>query len=314
MKRMLPGKDKIFGDKNDLLGKQMRAYCDYLLLEKSVALNTYQSYTLDLKKYYEHLTYSSLKDSSKVQETHISEFLKSLAEIGLSPRSIHRIFSTIRGFHKFMVIEEKAMDDPTQYVELPKRSRALPEILSFQEIERILEQPDCGKILGIRDRAILETMYAAGIRVSELLDLKQHHVMTHEGLILVYGKGSKERLIPIGKSALRWIERYQNETRSLLMKKGSSRDTLFLNARGDRLSRMAIWNIVSKCARSAGIRKKIHPHIFRHSFATHLLEGGADLRAVQEMLGHASISTTQIYTHIDREYLKEVHRTFHPRG
>jgi len=168
--------------------------------------------------------------------------------------------------------------------------------------------------LGIRDRAILETLYATGIRVSELVNLKQANLMVDEELILVYGKGSKERLIPIGKSARHWISQYQKNARPFYAKKQKSLDVLFLNVRGTKMTRQAIWNIIRGYASAAGIKKEVHPHTLRHSFATHLLEGGADLRAVQEMLGHADISTTQIYTHIDREYLKEVHRTFHPRG
>jgi integrase/recombinase XerD len=187
-------------------------------------------------------------------------------------------------------------------------------VLSIHEVDEILKQPDTADRLGLRDRAILETLYATGIRVSELVNLKQSNLMIDDGLILVYGKGSKERLVPIGSSARRWIEEYQKRSRVHLAKAGRSQDFLFLNVRGTKLTRDMIRKLVEKYSRRAGLRKSVHPHTFRHSFATHLLEGGADLRSVQEMLGHADISTTQIYTHIDREYLKEVHRTFHPRG
>jgi integrase/recombinase XerD len=190
----------------------------------------------------------------------------------------------------------------------------LPGVLSIAEIDAILKQPDIRKPLGLRDRAILEVLYATGVRVSELTSLKQSNLMFESDLILVFGKGSKERLVPIGSSAIDWVTRYQREVRIHLAKTGRSQDVLFLNFRGGKLSRAAIRDMVVKYAHAAGIKKEIHPHTFRHSFATHLLEGGADLRAVQEMLGHADIATTQIYTHIDREYLKEVHRTFHPRA
>jgi integrase/recombinase XerD len=205
-------------------------------------------------------------------------------------------------------------DDPTQIIDSPKQGKYLPEVLSIQEVDEILKQPDTSRRLGIRDRAMLETLYAAGIRVSELVNLNQSNLRIEDGLMLVYGKGSKERLVPIGRSARKWIEEYQKQTRVHLAKTGKSLDVLFLNVRGTKLTRDMIRKLVEKYSLAAGIGKKVHPHTFRHSFATHLLEGGADLRAVQEMLGHADISTTQIYTHIDREYLKEVHRTFHPRG
>ena len=205
-------------------------------------------------------------------------------------------------------------DDPTQIIDSPKQEKNLPDVLNIFEVDEILKQPDTSNRLGIRDRAMLETLYATGIRVSELVNLKQSNLMIEDGLILVYGKGSKERLVPIGRSARQWIEEYQKQSRVHLAKAGKSQDVLFLNVRGTKLTRDMIRKLVEKYSLAAGIGKKVHPHTFRHSFATHLLEGGADLRAVQEMLGHADISTTQIYTHIDREYLKEVHRTFHPRG
>lgn len=224
------------------------------------------------------------------------------------------MLSAVRGFHRFLIGEDESEDDPTENIDSLKRTKSLPEVLTIPEIDRILEQPLVSKPLGIRDRAALETLYATGLRVSELVDLKQSSLLLEEELLLVFGKGSKERLVPIGKSARHWIVEYQRNARSLYAKKGKSLDTLFLNARGTKMTRQAIWNIIRTYALAAGIKKVVHPHTFRHSFATHLLEGGADLRAVQEMLGHADISTTQIYTHIDREYLKEVHRTFHPRG
>jgi integrase/recombinase XerD len=199
-------------------------------------------------------------------------------------------------------------------ISAPKVNKSLPNVLNINEIESILSQPDIEKKLGLRDKALLETFYACGLRVSELIDLKISDLYLSEEMIRVFGKGSKERFVPIGSSAIKWIEEYLKNSRPLLEKKAKSQHVLFLNSRGTKLSRMGVWKIVNKNAASAGIKKEVHPHTFRHSFATHLLEGGADLRAVQEMLGHVDISTTQIYTHIDRDYIKQIHRDFHPRG
>ncbi len=296
------------------LDRQLKQYCDFLLLEKGIAVNSYASYVFDLKKYYDFLVRARIRDGVKVQETSVSAFLQELHRHGLSSRSRARAFSAIRGFHRFLVGEGLAADDPTVNVDPPKRTKELPGVLSIAEIDSILKQPDVAAPLGIRDRAILETLYATGMRVSELLALTQANLLFDEDLVLVYGKGSKERLVPIGQSAIKWIKVYKEKVRGTLAQTGRSKDIVFLNARGKPLSRTAIWGMVSKYAAAAGIKSEVHPHTFRHSFATHLLEGGADLRAVQEMLGHADISTTQIYTHVDREYLKEVHKTFHPRG
>lgn len=296
------------------LDRQLNKYFEFLQIEKQVAHNTIVSYEFDFTRYKEFLDSIGVNTAEKVNEEDIGGFVQSLHKSGLSPRSIARTLSAVRGFHRFLVGEEDAADDPTQNLESMKRTKSLPEVLSVAEVEQILEQPDKTKPLGIRDRAILETLYATGMRVSELVNLKQSNLMFDDELILVFGKGSKERLVPIGKSARDWVTVYQRNGRAVYAKRGKSLDFLFLNARGTRMTRQAIWDIIRKYTRASGITKEVHPHTFRHSFATHLLEGGADLRAVQEMLGHADISTTQIYTHIDREYLKEVHRTFHPRG
>lgn len=296
------------------LDREIRAYFDFLRLEKGVTAHTLHSYQFDLRKYRSFLVEQKITSAAHITEDHVSEFLKRLSEGRLSARSIARILSAVRGFHRFLVGEGILDNDPTENIDTPKRSKNLPGVLSIAEIDAILKQPDTRKSLELRDRAILEVLYATGVRVSELTGLKQSNLMFDSDLVLVFGKGSKERLVPIGSSAKGWVIKYQREVRHALAKPGKSQDVLFLNFRGGKLSRAAIRDMVVKYARSAGIRKKIHPHTFRHSFATHLLEGGADLRAVQEMLGHADISTTQIYTHIDREYLKEVHRTFHPRA
>lgn len=293
-------------------------YLHYLTLEKNAARNTVASYKLDVGRYLAFLTEHRVGSLRDVTDDHMSAFLGSLRDAGLSPRSITRACSAVRGFHRFLLGDGILHHNPAELVDAPKVSRTLPDVLSVAEVDRILAQPAATPTdrrgLWIRDRAILEVMYASGLRVSEITGLRVLNVLADQGLLRIFGKGSKERLVPIGPSALGWLERYRTECRSRLQQEAVSRDVVFLNARGAPLSRMSIWNIVQEYARAAGIGRDVHPHTFRHSFATHLLEGGADLRSVQEMLGHADITTTQIYTHIDREYLKEVHRTFHPRG
>jgi integrase/recombinase XerD len=291
-----------------------RSYLHFLEIEKSASANTICSYKLDIARYIEFLSANDIEDPGKVKEAHISKFLSMLYELGLAARSVSRNLTSIKGFHKFLVGEGVTQNNPAENTDMPKLPKTLPDVLDQSEVEAILAQPDIVNPLGIRDRAILESLYATGMRVSELISLRLIDVYSEEEIVRVFGKGSKERLIPIGRSALKWIEKYKSDTRTNLARKGKGRDIVFLNARGGPMSRMAIWNIVNEATKKSGIHKDIHPHTFRHSFATHLLEGGADLRSVQEMLGHAFIATTQIYTHIDREYLKEVHRTFHPRA
>ena len=294
--------------------EHLRSYIQFLELEKNAASNTIASYKLDLSRYLNYLEVKGITTLDRIKERDVSDLLSMLHEIGLSPRSVSRNFSAIKGFHKFLFGEGLTENIPTENIDAPKLSKILPDVLNQDEIEAILSQPKTIEPLGIRDKAILETMYATGMRVSELTQLKLSNVYRADGVVRVFGKGSKERLVPIGRSALTWIKTYLLKTRRKLSKNGRGQDALFLNAHGRPMSRMAIWNIVRTYTLKAGIKKDVHPHTFRHSFATHLLEGGADLRAVQEMLGHSDISTTEIYTHIDREYLKEVHRTFHPRG
>jgi len=294
--------------------RELGEFIRYLRVEKNAAANTIDSYSLDLRRYIQSLQQQGIHSVEKIERSHVVSFLSLLRALGLSARSISRNFSAIKGFHRFLINEELSKGDPTENVDAPKLSKALPEVLTPDEIELILEQPNTNHVLGVRDKAILETLYATGLRVSELTALTQQNVLFDAELVRVFGKGSKERIVPIGRSALLWIRKYQEGSRPRLVKRGETNDALFLNVRGKPLSRMSIWNIVRQYTIAAGIKREVHPHTFRHSFATHLLEGGADLRAVQEMLGHADISTTQVYTHIDREYLKEVHRTFHPRG
>jgi integrase/recombinase XerD len=297
-------------------------YLQFLTLERNASRNTIASYRLDLQRYTSFLEERSVTSAKDITEEQVTEFLRSLRDHGLSPRSVTRCLSSLKGFHRFLIGEGQATHNPVEGIDAPKLERALPDVLSPSEVDRILNQCDRDplatkgrkRMLWMRDRAILEVLYATGMRVSELILLRQQDIAEDQGIVRVFGKGSKERLVPIGRPALRWVAHYRTECRSILGARGGGQDTLFLNARGKPMTRMAIWKIVQAYTRKAGIKKEVHPHTFRHSFATHLLEGGADLRAVQEMLGHSDISTTQIYTHIDREYLKEVHRTFHPRG
>ena len=300
----------------------MHQYCShylhYLQLQKNASPNTIASYRLDLDRYARFLEDVQVTSPDQVSAEHTTLFLRSLRKSGLSPRSITRSFSAIRGFHRFLVGDGAARTNPTETIDAPKLSRHLPAVLTTAEVDSILQQPaptaKDARNLWLRDRTVLEVLYATGIRVSELLSLRRSDILADDGTVRVYGKGRKERLVPVGSSALAWIGRYASECRPLLRRTGQPTDVLFLNARGRPMTRMAIWKIVQTYSTRAHVGKDVHPHTFRHSFATHLLEGGADLRAVQEMLGHSDISTTQIYTHIDREYLKEVHRTFHPRG
>jgi integrase/recombinase XerD len=300
------------------MNRHCEAYLHFLSLEKNASHNTIASYRLDIVRYLDFLERNNVRSLANVSEEHAARFLQSLRERGLSPRSVTRSFSAIRGFHRYLLGDGVAKRNPLDMLDTPKLARKLPGVLTLSEIDAILQQPApttrSGPPLWIRDRAILEVLYATGIRVSELITLRRTGVNAGTGVIRVFGKGAKERLVPIGASALRWIDRYVTECRPRIVRRAGMQETLFLNARGRPLTRMAIWKMVQMYAAKAGITKDVHPHTFRHSFATHLLEGGADLRSVQEMLGHSDISTTQVYTHIDREYLKEVHRTFHPRG
>jgi integrase/recombinase XerD len=296
-------------DKNTTL---INSFLLYLELERSLADNTIKSYNFDLTKFKNFLDVLKVASLLNLEESHIERFLAYLKKDNKASTT-SRILSSLRQFYDYLIDTSQINRNPFEYFDSPKLERKLPVVLNISEIDRILKQPDVTNSLGLRDKTILEVMYACGLRVSEVLDLKCPNVIVNEGVIRVFGKGSKERIIPIGREALKWIETYLLHSR-LQLANSKSEDYLFLNWRGRRLSRMAIWDIINKYSRLAKIEKQIHPHILRHSFATHLLEGGADLRSIQEMLGHADISTTQIYTHVDISYLKEVHKSFHPRG
>jgi integrase/recombinase XerD len=243
----------------------------------------------------------------------LREFVFHLKDIGLAPTSIRRSTSALRTYYRFLVAEGVVARDPSDRLETPRAWRTLPDVLSAKDVAAILDTIEIGEALAFRDRALFELAYGAGLRVSELITMQISHVLWEDGLLRVFGKGSKERLVPIGRNAVGATAVYLRELRPRL-DKGQGSGVLLLSARGQPLTRMGAWKIVRKYVTKAGITKHVSPHTFRHSFATHLLEGGADLRAVQEMLGHADISTTQIYTHVDREYLRSVHKQFHPRG
>jgi integrase/recombinase XerD len=292
----------------------LKEYLSVLALEKNLAQNTIDAYKNDLSSFLNFAEELNINDPSEISHKNISAFFKLLFELGIGRNSASRYYSSLNGFFKFLLECEYIRINPMEKVPTPKLEKKLPLVLSIDEVEMILSKPDVNETLGLRNKALLELFYACGTRVSELINIRLSDLFFEQEMIRVIGKGSKERFIPIGSSAIRWISEYLLKSRPLLEQKIKSENILFLNPRGTKLSRMGVWKIVIRYVKEANIEKQIHPHTFRHSFATHLLEGGADLRAVQEMLGHADISTTQIYTHIDREYIKEIHRRYHPRG
>jgi integrase/recombinase XerD len=292
----------------------LKEYLTTLKLERNLSGNTVSSYKNDISSLLGFLEALGINDPSQVSKKDLNSFFASLNKTGLSSNSAARYYSSIKGFFRYLFIQNYIKENPMEKVSSPKLKKGLPLVLSVTEVDSILSRPDTSNVLGLRDKALLELLYACGVRVSELLGLKVSDLFFNEEMIRVFGKGSKERLVPVGRSAVKWVNEYLIKSRPMLEKKHKSENFLFLNKRGTKLSRMGIWKIVDKYVKDAGIKKEVHPHTFRHSFATHLLEGGADLRAVQEMLGHADISTTQIYTHIDREYIKQMHKDFHPRG
>ncbi len=291
-----------------------RNFLSYLEFEKGLAKNTIDSYSIDLKNYLIFLNEQNISNFYDIKSKQIADFLKVLAEMGLGDLSRRRYLSSIRAFHKYLLMNKLTENDESEKIDLPRTQKKLPETLSLQEIDEILDQIDTTKNAGIRDRAIIETLYACGLRVSELRNLTSRNINWEYEIVQVIGKGSKERIIPIGKSAQYWLKQYIEQVRPIFLATNTENQFIFLNQRGKQLTRMGIWKIIQQYATQVGIAEKVSPHTFRHSFATHLLEGGADIRAVQEMLGHSDISTTQIYTHLDKEYIKEVHRHFHPKA
>jgi integrase/recombinase XerD len=293
----------------------MREYKDYLKVERGLAVHTCENYLHDTARYHWFMEeQKAIARPTNISTDQVREFIHFLVyDAYLNERSLARNISSIRSFHGFMIHEDYTDTDPTELLDTPRLARKLPVFLSVEEIDLMFAQTDMNDSLGLRNRAMLETMYSCGLRVSELVNLTQSMMYLDEGFVRVMGKGSKERLVPIGSSAKNYIELYKDHKRNHQTPKKGEEDILFLNRRGSRLTRNMVFTIVKNLTLAAGINKTVSPHTFRHSFATHLIEGGADLRAVQEMLGHESITTTEIYLHLDRDYLKEVHRTFHPR-
>ena len=285
----------------------------YLQLEKSLAGNSVEAYLRDIGRLTDFLQETkTLKPPEEITLNDLQQFIKWLAEAGMNAASQARMISGIRAFYKYCQLEDITANDPTALLESPKLKRSLPDVLSFEEIENIISQVDLSKPEGGRNKAILETMYSCGLRVSELVNLKISQLYLDVGFIRVLGKGDKERLVPVGRSAIKYINIYKNNIRVHVQANQGHEDVLFLNNRGNKISRVMIFMIIKDLVKKAGIKKIVSPHTFRHSFASHLIEGGADLRAVQEMLGHESITTTEIYTHLDRAFLRKTLEQFHP--
>ena len=295
------------------LQEAQRRFLDFVRLERGLAEHTVEAYRRDLDRYLMLLTAQGACGVGDASQADVLALLRLLGDLGLEASSVARNLTAVRMYHRFLQAEGLAKRDPTEHLNPPRPGRKLPVVLNIFEVERLMAEPDWETPLGLRDRALLEVLYGAGLRVSELTGLERSHMLFSLEVVRVVGKGSRERVVPIGSESEVWVTRYLEQVRPELTRPGSE-DVVFLNWRGGRLSRMGVWKLLRQYVRKAGIEKRVSPHTLRHSFATHLLEGGADLRAVQEMLGHVDIATTQIYTHVDREYLKEVHRTFHPRA
>ncbi|HET8654256.1 MAG TPA: site-specific tyrosine recombinase XerD [Longimicrobiaceae bacterium] len=288
-------------------------FLDHLRFERGLAERTLAAYEHDVLRLAGFLRARGREGPGAASTADLRAFQLALKDTGLAPTSIGRNLSAVRGYFAFLVGENRVVTDPSERLQTPKAWRTLPEVLTVGEVERLIESVDVSHPLAWRDRALLEFAYASGVRVSELIDLEIRNLSLDEEFALVFGKGAKERLVPVGRRAIGALSIYLRETRARL-ERGEGKGRVFLNARGRPLTRMGVWKILRQHTERAGIEKPVSPHTLRHSFATHLLEGGADLVAVQEMLGHADISTTQIYTHVDRRYLAEVHRSYHPRG
>ena len=291
----------------------IESFRDYLALEAGNSANTVEAYLRDLRRLGEFGSSRGVRDPGKLTLRQLRDFVYLLKDLGLSAASIRRAISAIRTYYGFLAGEGRVTDDPSERLESPRRGRVLPDTLSVQEVEALLAAPSIEQPLAWRDRTLLELAYGAGLRVSELCGLGLTDLLLAENLVRIFGKGGKERLVPIGRSVIGAASVYLHTMRPTL-DRGKSKNRVLLNARGEPLSRVGAWGIVRRATQRAGLTKRVTPHTLRHSFATHLLEGGADLRAVQEMLGHADLATTQIYTHVDREYLRSIHKQFHPRG
>ena len=300
-------------DESAALRFQLDRFGDFLTLEQGTSPLTLEAYRRDLERLVDYVRAKGATSPIDITSRVLRDFVYHLKDLGLAPSSIRRNISAVRTYFRFLLSDGVVARDPSERLETPRRWRTLPDVLTVAEVSRLLAAPTLDDPLAFRDRAMLEIAYGAGLRVSEWISISVRDVLFEDKLVRVFGKGSKERLVPIGRSAVGAVATYVRELRPRL-EKGAGKGVLFLNARGEPLSRMGAWKILRRYVERAGIEKAVSPHTLRHSFATHLLEGGADLRAVQEMLGHADISTTQIYTHVDREYLRQVHKQFHPRG
>lgn len=293
----------------------IKSYKRYLKVDRSLSDNSVRAYLQDVNKLIQFLDIRKIDlGPEALESSHIRDFVEFIHELGVSPYSQARLISGLRSFYKYMNYDHQLETDPMALIEAPKLGRKLPDTLDVHEIDLLLEAIDMSTPEGQRNRAILETLYSSGLRVTELIELKISNIFEDMGFLRVLGKGSKERYVPIGRQALKFINLYRQHVRNHLTIKPDQEDFLFLNRRGSRLSRVMIFIIIKDLAAAINLGKNISPHTFRHSFATHLIEGGADLRAVQEMLGHESITTTEIYTHLDREYLQQVMKEFHPRS
>lgn len=292
----------------------LKRFQHYLKLERSLSENSIVAYTQDIDKLQKYIlqNFSSLTPK-EVQLYHLRQFINGLAALEISEFSQARIISGVKAFFRFLVYEEEIKEDPAQLIEAPKLGRKLPDTLSYHEITQILDSIPLGEPEGHRNRAMLEILYSSGLRVSELIELKLGNVYADVGFLRVIGKGNKERLVPVGRDALKYLQIYLEEFRKQMDPAKGHEQYVFLNRRGKKLSRVMVFLIIKKQVEIIGLNKTVSPHTFRHSFATHMIEGGADLRAVQEMLGHESITTTEIYTHLDRDYLRQVLNEFHPR-
>ena len=293
----------------------IKGFSSFLKLERSLSENSIEAYVHDVQKFVQFLEFKQYALSpTSIELKHLKEFLKWTNELGMGARTQARVISGLKSFYKYLLLENVLNIDPTALLELPRLGRKLPEVMSIEEINSIIEAIDLSKDTGLRNKAMLETLYSSGLRVSELVNLKISNLFTREGFIKVIGKGDKERIIPIGGVALKHIDIYQEHVRNKISAQKAHEDILFLNNRGKKLTREMVFTIIKSLATKINLQKNISPHTFRHSFATHLIDGGADLRAVQDMLGHESITTTEIYTHLDREYLRDAILQFHPRA
>lgn len=296
-----------------MLNEALTDYLHYLKIERGLAENTILSYRRDLLQYLEFIKSKQIKDWNEVDRHHIIQFLQTLKEKDRSTASISRMISSIRSFHQFLTNDQIVSTDVSIHIEIPKKGRTLPDVLSVGEVEKLLDIKEDSP-LSIRNKAMLELLYATGLRVSELINLEMNDIHLSMGFVRSVGKGSKERIVPIGKVAIEAMETYLRHARPVLVKKNPHETKLFVNHHGKPISRQGFWKLIKKIAREQGLNKEITPHTLRHSFATHLLENGADLRSVQEMLGHSDISTTQIYTHVSKTRLKDAYKQFHPRA